>query len=207
MIREVQKTLSAKALSAKESMASVLDNPAIRDRIASVSVDCYHRMGEMGIYSERTELIRGVVIQKMVISPRHSSLVQKLVDWLKPLTPDGFLVRQEQPLTFSESEPEPDVAVVKGRVSDFNESHPGAAKLVIEVCVSSESIDRDKLSIYAEAGVEECWLVLAESETVEVFRSPEGSAYSDATVNSSGGELTPSFLPDAKLSVGELFRV
>jgi hypothetical protein len=35
-------------------------------------------------------------------------------DWIARMLPDGFMVRQESPLTFADSEPEPDIAVVKG---------------------------------------------------------------------------------------------
>ena len=61
-----------------------------------------------------------------------------------------------------DSEPEPDLAIVRGERADFLTAHPTTAEVIIEVCVSSEAIDRLKLQLYAEAGVRECWLVLAE---------------------------------------------
>ena len=41
-----------------------------------------------------------------------------------------FVVRVEQPLTLSESEPEPDIAIVRGTRGDFRHRHPGFAQRV-----------------------------------------------------------------------------
>ncbi len=186
-------------------MLSALDIPAIRQLAVPVSVAQYHRMGELGLYDKRTELIRGVVIHKMTISPLHSFLVQYLVDLLKKTTPNGWLVRQEQPLTLADSEPETDIAVVKGSVSDYRHEHPRSANLAIEVCVSSEAVDRNKIELYAEAGVEESWLVLAEEKTIEVFSSPKKGRYTETEKFTLSDSLSPSHFPKATISLSQLF--
>ncbi len=158
-------------------MLSVLEDPAIRARVPAFSVENYHRMFELGMIAPNIELIRGTLVKKMPKSPLHSSIVALLRDHLVPALPRGWLVRQEQPLTFSDSEPEPDLAVVQGSAQDYFDAHPENAELVIEVAVSSERIDRIKLGIYAEAGVRECWLVLAEERVIERHTDPQGAAY------------------------------
>jgi hypothetical protein len=82
----------------------------VRDAVLPFSVEQYHKLGEAGIIAQDTELLRGVIVEKTVNSPEHSWLVQKLVDWLRATVPAGWHVRQEQPLTFADSEPEPDIA-------------------------------------------------------------------------------------------------
>src|SRR5690349_9249472 len=116
-------------------MASVLDNVAVRQAALPFSVEQYHKRGEAGIIPQNTELLRGVILKKMVKSPEHSWLVQRLVDWLRDGLPSGWLVRQEQPLTIEDSEPEPDIAVVRGSAEDFRRGHPRTAALVIEVAI------------------------------------------------------------------------
>ena len=111
-------------------MPSILDNPAIRQAALVVTVEQYHRLGETGVIAEKTELLKGVIVEKMVKSPLHSWLVQSLVEWLRKDLPPGLHVRQEQPLTFADSEPEPDVAVVVGSSADYRSSHPSTAVLV-----------------------------------------------------------------------------
>ena len=159
-------------------MPSILDNPAIRQAALFVTVEQYHRLGETGVIAEKTELLEGVIVEKMVKSPLHSWRVQSLVEWLRKDLPPGLHVRQEQPLTFADSEPEPDVAVVIGSSADYRSSHPSTAVLVIEVALSSAEVDRAKASLYAAAGVSEYLIVLPDEHRVEAYTRPQGAAFS-----------------------------
>jgi len=158
-------------------LAPEVDQPAFRARIHPIGVETYHRLGEIGHIGERTELIRGAIIDQMPRTPLHSSIVQLLHAHFVASLPPGYHARPEQPLTFAESEPEPDLAVVKGALPDYFTAHPSTAALVIEVCVSSAALDRIKLGVYGEAGVAECWLILAEERVVERHSEPQGTAY------------------------------
>jgi len=158
-------------------MISVLEEPAIRARFYPLSVEAYHHLFEVGEIPEKVELIRGAVVEKMSQSPLHASIVELLREQLPLALPPQFFIRQEKPLTLADSEPEPDIAVLQGAREDFRAAHPKSAALVIEVCVSSEAIDRLKLQLYAEAGVAECWLILAEERVVERHTGPQGPAY------------------------------
>jgi Uma2 family endonuclease len=161
----------------RSAMLAVLEEPAIRARVPAFSVANYHRLSELGMLSPKVELIRGALVEQMPKSPLHSSIVVLLSGYLPLHLPVGWHLRSEQPLTFTDSEPEPDLAVVRGAESAYFRAHPTTAALVIEVIVSSEALDRLKLQIYAEAGVQECWLLLAEERIIERHTEPKGSAY------------------------------
>ena len=77
-----------------------------------VSVDAYHVLGEAGLLPENTELLHGFVYSKLSKSPLHGFLVTRLLRLINQALPAGQLARCEQPLTFKDSEPEPDIAVV-----------------------------------------------------------------------------------------------
>jgi Uma2 family endonuclease len=72
---------------------------------------------------------------------------------VRAAVPSGWIVRCQAPIALDdESEPEPDVAVVRGSHDDYLESHPERPALVIEVAESSLRLDRrDKGSLYARA--------------------------------------------------------
>lgn len=54
------------------------------------------------------------------------------------------------------SAPEPDAAVVPGRLADYDDAHPRSALLVVEVADGSLTRDRPtEAMIYAAAGVRE----------------------------------------------------
>ena len=158
-------------------MLTILDDPAIRARVHAISVADYHAMIERQVIGENLELIRGALVEKMPKSSLHSKTVMRLLRWLMRELPAKFSVRPEQPLTLADSEPEPDLAIIAGDDTEIESGHPTAAEMIIEVCVSSEAIDRLKLQIYAEAGVRECWLVLAEERVVERHTEPQGATY------------------------------
>jgi Uma2 family endonuclease len=142
-----------------------------------LSVAAYERMAELGLVEEKTELIRGVILEKPVNSPLHSALVQLLTELLQSHVPAHCSLRLEQPLRLQDSCPEPDIAIVNGHARQFLKSHPTSALFVLEIAISSEMLDRAKAAIYAKAGVSEYWILLPERATIERFSQPGPSGY------------------------------
>lgn len=163
-------------------MTTLLSHPAIRELALPISVEQYHRLGEAGIIAQRTELIQGVIFEKMIKSPEHTWIVQWLVESIGEQLGENEHVRQEQPLTFADSEPEPDLAIVTGLKSDYRSEHPRTAELVVEVAITSEALDREKSTDFAIAGVAEYWLVLPKSKAVEVRRKPAAGNYRELEI-------------------------
>ena len=172
------------------SMNAILENPAIRRRVARLSVADYHRLPELPV-----ELVRGTIIDKMSKSPLHSSVSYELRDILNRQLSTGLLLLAESPLTAPDSEPEPDLCVVKGNRADLRKAHPTTAELVIEVAVSSLELDRVKALIYAEAGVKEYWIVCPEEKCVEVHRQPGSGDYAERFTITAPAVLESSALP------------
>ena len=187
------------------SAADLLDLPEVRRHFSPISVARYHTFSEFNQNGRRTELVRGVVLEKMPKIPRHASIAKLLYDTLNAAVPKEFSVRQDQPITLSESEPEPDIAVVHGPAGDYWEVHPTTAALIIEIAVTSLDLDREKAAIYAEAGVEEYWIVLPRERKVEVYRQPHRDAYAES-VTLETGLLTPIALPSVAFQVEDFWR-
>src|SRR5438093_28147 len=95
-------------------MPAILEIPEVRQRVSRLSLDEYHRLDEFNEHGRRTELIRGIVLEKMSKSPLHRSIAKLLYDRIAHILPQRFLVYQEAPLTLADSEPEPDISVVRG---------------------------------------------------------------------------------------------
>src|SRR5882724_11144208 len=120
-------------------------------RIWPLPVEGYHALGEAGLIPKNTELLYGLVYQKMPKSPFHCFLLTRLLRLLQTILPEGLLLRSEQPITCADSEPEPDISIVRGSEYDFRLKHPKTAEFIIEICVSSHEYDRSKLQAYASA--------------------------------------------------------
>jgi Uma2 family endonuclease len=186
-------------------MTAVLDVPEIRERVSPLSVAEYHQLGEFNENGRRTELIRGIIIQKMSKSPLHRFIADQLRRILEvQITPDFTLFSQD-PMTTIDSEPEPDVMVVRGALADFRVAHPTTAELVIEVAISSLEIDRVKALIYAEAGVKEYWIVCPEEKQVEIYRLPGAQGYAERTVLAAPAVVECAAVAGVRVDFGALF--
>ncbi len=138
------------------------------------SVEQYHRMGELGVLTadEKVELLEGWIVEKMNQRPIHGYTVRRLCEILQHDLPAGFLIQCRLPITTERSEPEPDIAIIRGRQQDFRERHPFGTdcRLVVEVADTSLQRDRAKAAIYSSAGVEEYWIVNVYDQCLERFQ-------------------------------------
>jgi Uma2 family endonuclease len=189
-----------------ETMIEILEHPTIRRQVQPLSVESYHRLGEQGLLAEKVELLRGVIVQKMSKSPLHCAALRRLLQQLRAICEPRYDLRQEQPLTLADSEPEPDIAVVPLSPDDYATGHPTTALLVVEVAVTTVENDREKAGIYAGAGIPEFWLVLPEQRVVEVYTQPGTHGYGRCQKVSPGTTLTSVTLPQISIEVASLWR-
>lgn len=149
--------------------------------IARFSVARYQKMIETGILTadDKVELLENYVVLKMPRNPPHDGTIDLLLAALPPLLPGGWIARIQQTIVFSDSQPEPDFAVVRGTPRSYLTRHPtaGDAGLIIEVADSSLLRDqRDKARIYARGGIGCYWIVNLVDHRIEVYSQPSGPA-------------------------------
>jgi Uma2 family endonuclease len=136
----------------------------------------YERMTEAGVLTEndRVELIGGEILTVTPQDSPHATAVSLADDALRRVLPPNMFVRVQLPLALGEdSEPEPDIAVVRGTIRDYRDAHPSTAVLVIEVADSSLAFDRRvKGSLYARERVAEYWIINLVESVVEIYRDP-----------------------------------
>lgn len=186
-------------------MSSLMDVPNLNQRVHRVTVDFYHQLTALGLVKKQTELIRGVIVNKMSKSPLHGITARRLFQKLLNLLPSGFTARFDEPLSLKDSVPEPDVSIVAGTDDQFWNSHPTTAELVVEIAVTSLNDDREMAPIYAEAGVKEFWIVVVPKHEVEVYRSPEGGQYREQRTYTEQEILACESLPIVSLPVADIF--
>jgi Uma2 family endonuclease len=148
--------------------------------IARFSVARYQRMIETGILTpdDKVELLENYLVLKMPRNPPHDGTIDLLKAALPGRVPAGWLLRFQQTLVLSDSQPEPDFAIVRGAPRTYLARHPGAADtgLVIEVADSSLLRDRaDKTRIYARDGIACYWIVNLVDQQIEVYTQPSGA--------------------------------
>jgi Uma2 family endonuclease len=143
------------------------------------TVDEYHQMIKAGVLTDREpyELIHGWIVQKMGIDPPHNFAVNALNEFFGLLRGPKATVRIQQPITTADSEPEPDVIIASGSNADYSERNPTPAEIHVLVEVADSSLKKDqtvKLKLYAEANIQEYWIVNLIDRRVEVYAQPRG---------------------------------
>jgi Uma2 family endonuclease len=150
------------------------------DRLHRLSVVQFHMIdSELSCEDARVELLEGLLVLKSQPSPQRASVWRKTDRALGRLVPDGWFVTTQGPVTLTESEPAPDVMLVRGDPEDYCERHPGPAEvpLAIEVADVDLALDRGiKKRIYARAGIPTYWIVNLVDRRVEVHADPTGPA-------------------------------
>lgn len=165
----------------------------------------FYKLGELGFASERSELISGEVIEMPPIGPEHAVLTDILDAKLRTFLPEGLLVRIQNPLDLGDSQPQPDIALVRGVHDMFRMAHPKTAELVIEVSQSSLEYDLStKANLYARAGVSEYVVLDAANRQAIIHRNPTAEGYVER-IEIHRGTISLVSLPDLSLDLGELF--
>jgi Uma2 family endonuclease len=137
----------------------------------------YHRMIAGGLLTEDDpiELLEGFLVQKMPKGEGHDGVIGILQYLLAGIVPSGWILRIQCAVTFAESEPEPDVAIVKAPARQYFTHHPVPAEIGGITEVARTSLTRDqqlKGRIYARAGIPVYWVVDLRNRQVEVFTQP-----------------------------------
>jgi len=96
---------------------------------------------------------------------------------LERIIAPGWYVDSQEPLTTVDSEPEPDVTIVRGETRQYLDLHPGPQDVALVVEVADSSLQRDrslKKRLYAVAGIPVYWIVNLLANQIEVYTEPLG---------------------------------
>jgi Uma2 family endonuclease len=174
----------------------------------------YERLVELGLFErEPLELVGGQLIVAEPQGAYHAGGVRAVDYALRAVLPPGWIVSVQSPVSLDdESEPEPDLVVVPGRLADYGRAHPSRPVLAVEVAESSLAFDRrDKGSLYARAGIPDYWIVNLVDRVLEVYREPAaessapyGWAYRSVTRLSPPATVAPLAISAARVAVADL---
>lgn len=157
---------------------------------------------------DRVELLEGLIVAMSPQNPPHAGTVSHALYALLRSVGNRAVVRSQLPLVLSRhSVPEPDIAVVPGRLSDYDRAHPTTALLVVEVADTSLIQDRlTKAAIYAAAEIPEFWIINLRDKCVEIHRDPDARArrYRSARTARRSERIKLAALPTVSIAVRDL---
>ena len=173
------------------------------------TIEEYERMVETGILTtdDHVELIEGEIVEMSPIGTPHAAFVANLNHLLVHAVGDRALVWVQGPVRVPPwSVPQPDLALLRPRSYVREAATIADVLLVIEVADTSLRYDRTvTLRLYARAGIPEYWIVDANAETLEIYRSPSGERYADQLRPARDDRVAPLAFPEAALPVASIF--
>lgn len=173
------------------------------------TIQDYHQMIESGIITKRNcELIDGEVVEMSPELPNHYNTAKRSVNYLENLLKGKADVRFNGPITLSNSEPEPDIAIVKLPESKYDQHHPYREDIFWLIEVANSSLNKDlswKKKIYADANIAEYWVINLQNQELIVFRQPEKDNYLEQITWQKPIINTLAF-PDVDIIVSKLFK-
>jgi Uma2 family endonuclease len=145
-----------------------------------LSVHQYEELERIGVLQsgDKCELIEGLLVRRMTTNTGHVIASHRVRTLVERCLPEGCHLRVQDPILLHESEPEPDVSVIRGRPEDYLEDHPGPADVLLVVEVSDSSLLFDqtkKLRAYASNHIPEYWIVNLIDRRLEIYRQPSGA--------------------------------
>lgn len=155
----------------------------------------------------RVELLGGEIVEMSPETPLHYVTAKRDAKYLETLLAGKAEVRFNGPITLPDSEPEPDIAIVRLPDTAYLDRHPGPEDIfwIIEVANTSLKKDLDlKAAIYAAAGILEYWVLDLANQRVTVFRQPQAGQYLEKQIVREGS-LTPVAIAAVSVSVKRLF--
>lgn len=186
------------------------------------TIEQYHQMSEAGVLdpSKKTELLNGEIIRVNAKGSPHEFYVARFAKLMFASVGDLALVRVQSPILLPpNSEPEPDISILRYRADEYLNSHPYPHEVLValEIAASSLFVDRGlKKSMYAAAGLQHHWLFDVDNKRLEIYSEPfslppdeedvpQGDYRVCRTIESPERLLIPG-LDDVALDLAEIWR-
>jgi len=174
------------------------------------TADEYQRMGRAGILraEDRVELIYGEIIRMSPISNPHNAAVDRANRAFVLAAGDKAIVRVQGSVRLDfQSEPQPDIVLLKPRDDFYAEDGAGPSDilLIVEMADTSLRYDRKmKAKFYADMGIHEYWVADLNGGLLFAHSEPQEKFYRLVQQFRKGETVSPELLPECRIAVDNL---
>jgi Uma2 family endonuclease len=157
---------------------------------------------------ERSELIRGEIIEMHLVDHPHASCVSQLELLLHEALGRRAYVWSQNPVRLDDySRPQPDVILLKWQEDRYREKRPTPDDALLVIEVASESLSYDlilKTVLYAEAGIREYWIINIKNHAFHIYSEPTNGMYRTMWTGGLGGVVSLPGDLNAEIDFSEL---
>ncbi len=171
------------------------------------SIEEWHELVEFGLLEGKpVELLEGEIIEMSPEGVPHSYTNDSVVKYLRKVLEGLADVKESHPITLDNSEPEPDVAIVRLPEEIYKEHHPFPEDIywLIEISNKTLKIDLEaKSKTYARNGIPEYWVINLIAGKLIVHTQPQDNNYTQI-VEYKTGTVSPQAFPNIAIALDKL---
>ena len=171
------------------------------------TIEEWHTLVESGVLADKkVELLAGDIVYMSPEGVPHRNTNHEVAKYLRKILGEMAEVYEAHPVTLSNSEPEPDIAVVKAPSNRYRNHHPVAEDIYWLIEVSKHTLAKDlgdKARIYARNNIAEYWVIDLQNKKVIVHTQPSLGKYQEIKELRLGA-LSPLAFPEIEVRLDKI---
>jgi Uma2 family endonuclease len=171
------------------------------------SIEKWHELVDLGVLEgQQVELLEGELVEMSPEGIPHRNTNHKVVKYLRKLLEDRAEIFEAHPITLDNSEPEPDVSIVRLPESIYDSHHPYAEDIYWLIEIANLTLAKDlsqKTVIYARNGIPEYWVIDLVNKKLIVHTQPSQDNYLQV-VEYKSGMVTPQAFAEIIINLDNL---
>jgi Uma2 family endonuclease len=171
------------------------------------SIEEWHELVNFGLLEGKTvEFLEGEIIEVSPEGIEHSYTNSSIVKYLRNVLANLADVRESHPITLDNSEPQPDVAIVRLPETIYRNHHPYPQDIYWLIEISNRTLKKDleqKIITYARNGISEYWVIDLVNKKLITHTQVECNKYAQVT-EYTAGTVFPLAFPEISISLDKL---
>ncbi len=171
------------------------------------TIEEWHQLVESGVLEGKpVEFLEGEIIEMSPEREEHTYTNDDVAELLREKLKGLAKIRESHPITLDNSEPEPDIAVVRLPKTIYTQHHPYPEDIfwLIEIANQTLKIDLEKKSkIYARNGIPEYWVIDLVNKKLVVHTQPSQNSYTQIQELTTG-TIAPQAFPNIAIALDRL---
>lgn len=171
------------------------------------TVNDYHQLIATGLLAGKpVELLEGELIEMSPEGVPYSYTNRTVADYLRSLLSGLATVSEAHPITLDNSEPEPDIAIIRLPEEIYKQHHPYPENIYWLIEVSNRTLEKDlqeKTVTYARNGITEYWVIDLQYKKLWIFTQPASKGYGQ-TQEFTTGMIYPQSFPHIAIAANNL---
>jgi Uma2 family endonuclease len=171
------------------------------------SINEWHELVNSGaLEGKPVELLEGNIVEMSPEGVEHSYTNDSVVKYLRRILANLADVKESHPVTLDNSEPAPDIAIVRLPETIYRHHHPYPQDIYWLIEVANKTLKKDleqKIITYARNGIPEYWVIDLVNKKLIVHTQPKDNNYSQI-VEYRAGIVTPLAFSNIRIELDKL---